>query len=74
MKKFTFAIAFAFAFNLGFAQKDYNPENIKAKVEKSNSEIADAKAGASYKTWLKRAQLFGEISEAPLAGAYPEIY
>jgi len=71
MKKFTFAIAFAFAFNLGFAQKDYNPENIKAKVEKSNSEIADAKAGASYKTWLKRAQLFGEISEAPLAGAYP---
>lgn len=71
MKKFTFAIALAFAFNLGFAQKDYSPESVKAKAEKSNSEIADTKAGASYKTWLKRAEVFGEISEAPLAGAYP---
>lgn len=68
MKKFTLAIALAFAFNLGFAQKDYNPEAIKAKAEKSNSEIADAKA--NYKTWLKRAEVFAEISEAPLAGAY----
>jgi Putative Zn-dependent protease, contains TPR repeats len=71
MKKFTFAIALALAFNLGFAQKDYNPESVKAKAEKSNTEIADTKAGASYKTWLKRAEVFGEISEAPLAGAYP---
>ncbi|WP_320053110.1 tetratricopeptide repeat protein [uncultured Acetobacteroides sp.] len=71
MKKFTFAIALAFAFNLGFAQKDYSPESVKAKAEKSNYDIADTKAGASYKTWLKRAEVFGEISEAPLAGAYP---
>lgn len=70
MKKFTLAIALAFAFNLGFAQKDYNPEAIKAKAEKSNSEIADTKASANYKTWLKRADVFAEISEAPLAGAY----
>jgi tetratricopeptide (TPR) repeat protein len=70
MKKFTIAIALAFAFNLGFAQKDYNPESVKAKAEKSNAEIADAKAGASYKTWLKRAELFAELAEAPLVGAY----
>lgn len=71
MKKFTLAIALAFALNLGFAQKGYNPADVKAKAEKSNAEIADAKAGANYKTWLKRADNFAEIAEAPLAGAYP---
>lgn len=70
MKKFTFAIALALAFNLGFAQKGYNPADVKSKAEKSNTEIADAKAGASYKTWLKRAELFNELADAPLAGSY----
>jgi Tfp pilus assembly protein PilF len=70
MKKFVFAIALAFVINVGFAQKGYNPSDVKAKADKSNADIADAKNSTNYKSWLKRADVFGEISEAPTAGAF----
>jgi tetratricopeptide (TPR) repeat protein len=56
--------------NITFAQKGYDPADVKAKAEKSNNEVTDAKASSNYKIWLKRADIFGEIAESPLAGAY----
>lgn len=56
--------------SITFAQKGYNPADVKVKAEKSNNEVTDAKASSNYKIWLKRADIFGEIAESPLAGAY----
>lgn len=58
------------SFNIAFSQKGYTPSETKAKAEKSNNEVTNAKANTNYKVWLKRADIFGEIAESRLAGAY----
>lgn len=43
----------------------------KAKLEKSNKEIADANKASNPKTWIKRSELLEDIAEAPTKGIFP---
>ncbi len=38
-----------------------NPNAVKKKVDKSNSDIQDAKKGAKASTWLKRGELYQDV-------------
>lgn len=46
-----------------FAQK-YNEDALKAKIQKSNSDIADAKKNAKAATWVSRGDMFADIAAA----------
>lgn len=48
-------------------------ESYKAKLEKSDQEVANEKKAANPKTWLRRAELLLEIAEAPTKGLWTNM-
>lgn len=48
-----------------------NFDQLAKKIEKSNSEIADAKKSVKVNTWITRGGLYAEVYESQLLNAYP---
>lgn len=72
MKKILFLFSSLFLAGTVMAQFPSAGElaSYKAKLEKSNQEIADAKKASNPKTWIKRSELLEEIAEAPTKGVW----
>lgn len=64
MKKVVLSLAVvALATTSAFAQK-YNADALKAKITKSDTDIADAKKNVKASTWLSRGAMFNSIAMA----------
>lgn len=70
MKKLTISVLFVLFSGLLFAQEAPTWESLADQKEKSDSEVSNPKKSESYKTWLKRADIFFDIHTFETAGLY----